>query len=71
MTESRIALWERLMAIGLVPDTMLRVGVRSALRRRLRQLHKESLGRPMDSDHDAPIAVETATANEQHYEVPT
>ena len=59
------------MAIGLVPDTMLRVGVRSALRRRLRQLHKESLGRPMDSDHDSPIAVETATANEQHYEVPT
>jgi cyclopropane-fatty-acyl-phospholipid synthase len=71
---SRLA---RVAESGLVPDALLRVGIRELLAARLAQ---EDAG---DGEHNlerklvlierlrrSPIAVETASANAQHYEVP-
>jgi cyclopropane-fatty-acyl-phospholipid synthase len=62
---------------GLVPDTLIRAGIRRLLRERLR---KEDCGdrlsqrfavqRMLSVMRESPIAVDTDRANEQHYEVP-
>ena len=70
MAEER-AWFERLAARGLAPDGLLRVGVRLALRRRLRSLDLTDVRRPAQQQQDGPVAVETEAANRQHYEVPT
>ena len=55
----------------MVPDALLRLGVRIALRRRLRGLERaDSPERPPGLRY-GPVAVETEAANRQHYEVPT
>jgi cyclopropane-fatty-acyl-phospholipid synthase len=61
----------------LVPDSLIRIGIRRLLRQRLRDETKASP--EMQQSHlmqfiqqlkKGPIAIETATANAQHYEVP-
>lgn len=61
-----------------VPDFLIRSRIRSLLRKRLKDERKESaaaqqqhLMELIDTLRNAPIAIATAEANEQHYEVPT
>ena len=62
---------------GLLPDVVLRIGIRALLRERLRELESASCEPAMER-HQAflaearisPIAVETDAANRQHYELP-
>lgn len=62
---------------GLIPDFILRAGIRHLLAKRLREEDRESLELQQESLRGfiaslraCPIAVETKAANEQHYEVP-
>jgi len=69
---------DNLMARGLLPDWLIRQGIRRLLRARLREQ-----GRGSDAERArarlafieelkaSPIAIETDAANEQHYQVPT
>ncbi|NQW04981.1 MAG: class I SAM-dependent methyltransferase [Acidobacteria bacterium] len=74
----RDAAWyESLVDRDLVPDWILRVGIRRLLRARLREEDRGSLEtqRTHLLEHVArlkasPIAIQTAAANQQHYEVP-
>ncbi|MGE3175801.1 MAG: cyclopropane-fatty-acyl-phospholipid synthase family protein [Planctomycetota bacterium] len=68
---------ERLLERGLLPDPVVRFGIRALLRQRLRQQHtgdpeavQRDLMQHLDACDDGAIAVATAAANEQHYEVP-
>ena len=68
---------ERWLERGRLPDWLVRMGIRRLLRARLRDEHAhdaersaERLQRWLAECDRAPIAVETAAANEQHYEVP-
>lgn len=54
---------------GLVPDALLRLGIRRLLRERLRQLDSTSADGLAELRH-GPLASEPAAANAQHYEVP-
>jgi cyclopropane-fatty-acyl-phospholipid synthase len=65
------AWFERLAARRLAPDGLLRLGVRLALRRRLRRLERGAAPGRMQRSRGGAIAVETEAANRQHYEVPT
>jgi cyclopropane-fatty-acyl-phospholipid synthase len=65
------AWFERLAARRLAPDTLLRLGVRFALRRRLRSLDLAGGSNGVQRLPGGPVAVETEAANRQHYEVPT
>src|SRR5215831_6547603 len=62
---------------GLVPDVVIRSGIRRLLNRRLEQIHAGDAERHaadtqafIDAMDHAPIAPVPAKANEQHYEVP-
>ena len=57
---------------GLVPDALIRRGIRRLLRERLRQVHAapESDGALAARLREGPVAAGTAAANAQHYEVP-
>jgi len=62
----------------LVPDFLIRREIRKLLKQRLREENKgsieaqsEALQAFIEELRRSPIAVETAAANEQHYEVPT
>ncbi len=55
---------------GLVPDPLVRLGIRRLLRQRLRQLWSERTSALIESMRAAPIAVHAADANRQHYELP-
>jgi cyclopropane-fatty-acyl-phospholipid synthase len=67
----------RTLDTGIVPDGLVRFGIRRLLRRRLEELQEggvegqrqrfEQLVRTL---RESPIAVETDKANEQHYELP-
>ena len=69
---------DRLLEKNLLPDWLIRIGIRRLLRERLReenhgssetqQLHLLKL---VGELKQSPIAIETTAANEQHYEVPT
>jgi len=59
----------------LVPDVLVRAGIRNLLRRRLAEEARRSAGRDAVEDWvremtGSPIALATKDANEQHYEVP-
>lgn len=58
---------------GLLPDCLLRFGIRQRLRRKLKQLEAQprSAQNWIEALASTPLATETAAANEQHYEVPT
>ncbi|GAB2652369.1 SAM-dependent methyltransferase [Arenimonas aestuarii] len=62
---------------GLVPDALTRLGIRRLCAQRLREEGAHDLARAdarfrelLDELRRSPIAIETAAANEQHYEVP-
>jgi cyclopropane-fatty-acyl-phospholipid synthase len=69
---------DSLLEKNLLPDWLIRIGIRRLLRGRLReenqggaeaqQLHLLKLVAEL---RQSPIAIETKAANEQHYEVPT
>src|SRR5262245_7924665 len=71
-------LTDALLSRNLVPDAIIRQGIRSLLRQRLRE---EDAGSPearqrrimdlVDQLKKSPIAIDTQAANEQHYTVPT
>ncbi len=69
---------DSLLERNLLPDPLLRFGIRRLLAQRLREEDKGSaeaqrahLQALIEELRRSPIAIETAAANEQHYEVPT
>lgn len=66
--------YEPLLAHGLLPDALLRAGIRGQLRARLRQQRAagdEADGAFMRRLRSGPIAHHPDAANRQHYEVPS
>ncbi len=68
----------RLLERDLVPDFLIRRRIRSLLAQRLREEDAGDEEKQRQRLHDfiarlesSPVAIETAAANEQHYEVPT
>jgi hypothetical protein len=66
-----------LIQVGVVPDFVIRWGIRLQLRNHLKLLASEDCETELrrktaivETLRDMPIAVETTAANEQHYEVP-
>ncbi|MDX1823225.1 MAG: cyclopropane-fatty-acyl-phospholipid synthase family protein [Thiohalomonadales bacterium] len=62
---------------GLLPDSIIRHGIRRLLRQRLQEIHAANPERMADDKHafiqhmqEAAIALQPHKANEQHYEVP-
>jgi cyclopropane-fatty-acyl-phospholipid synthase len=69
---------DRLLERDVLPDTLLRFGIRRLLRQRLREERRDNVEAQLQALQSlvaqlraSPIAIETAAANEQHYEVPT
>jgi cyclopropane-fatty-acyl-phospholipid synthase len=69
---------DALLEKNLLPDWLIRIGIRRLLRERLREENKGGareqqihLLKLIAELKQSPIAVETKAANEQHYEVPT
>jgi cyclopropane-fatty-acyl-phospholipid synthase len=69
---------DTLIAKGLLPDWLIRVGIRRLLRERLREESKDSAeARAIAHESfvnelkSSPIAIDTEAANAQHYELPT
>ena len=67
-----------LLARQLLPDVAIRFGIRNLLAKKLREETKasaeeqgEALSAFIANLKSSPIAIKTAAANEQHYEVPT
>ena len=65
------------LALGLIPDVLVRAGIRRLLRQRLREEDRGSEAAQRDhleayvaALREAPIAVHARDANAQHYEVP-
>ncbi len=63
---------------GLVPDLVIRAGIRSLCRKRLQEEQAADVALAdlrfallLNQLRSSPIAIETQAANEQHYEVPT
>ena len=74
---SGAALISHVVDSGLVPDALVRAGIRRVLAGRLERIRQESSGdlardraRFAQARSHGPIAVETGAANAQHYEVP-
>jgi cyclopropane-fatty-acyl-phospholipid synthase len=72
------AYYESWLDRGLVPDWLIRVGIRQLLRDRLRQsetgdpaTNRAQLLAWVRECKSSPLAIHTADANVQHYEVPT
>jgi cyclopropane-fatty-acyl-phospholipid synthase len=70
--------YQPLLEKNLVPDFLIRQGIRNLLKQRLSYEKKENSEKQkqhlLDLVHElksSPIAVHTKAANEQHYEVPT
>ena len=62
---------------GMVPDRVVRLGIRRLLKARLAELHEDDAGAAaalteafVAAMRDAPIALVPEKANEQHYELP-
>ncbi len=66
---------DRLLEKNLLPDRLIRLGIRRLLRQRLREIYTEdsaaALAKFATDLRSRPIAVNTAESKEQHYEVPT
>jgi cyclopropane-fatty-acyl-phospholipid synthase len=67
----------RLLERGLLPDFLVRFGIRRLLRERLAEEHEDSseaqqrrLMKLIARLRQSPIAINTADANQQHYELP-
>ena len=70
--------YNSLLEKNKLPDPLIRAGIRKLLRQRLRDENKGDTERQQAHLMEliaelktSPIAVHTAAANEQHYEVPT
>ncbi|MBV8759497.1 MAG: class I SAM-dependent methyltransferase [Deltaproteobacteria bacterium] len=61
---------ERLVNSGLVPEPVLRAGIRAVCALRLREERRRDPRAFVESLRASDVAIETAAANEQHYEVP-
>jgi cyclopropane-fatty-acyl-phospholipid synthase len=75
--EASPSLSMRLLERGLLPDVVVRYGIRRLLRARLREedrggpdAQQQHLMRLIARLRQSPIAVNTAEANQQHYELP-
>ncbi|MBI1424992.1 MAG: methyltransferase domain-containing protein [Gammaproteobacteria bacterium] len=62
---------------GLIPDVVIRRGIRHLLKQRLREIHSADTEAMAQTQHEfieamtqAPVALVPEKANEQHYEVP-
>lgn len=55
---------------GLVPDSLIRLGIRRLLAERLAREQAQDLGKFIAELQASPVALHTAEANDQHYEVP-
>jgi cyclopropane-fatty-acyl-phospholipid synthase len=64
------AWYEPLLDRGLVPDPVIRLGVRQLLRRRLREENARDPEALIAQLRGSPVAINTPDANRQHYEVP-
>ena len=69
---------EQLLESNIVPDPLIRIGIRHLLAETLREkkcanveLQKAALHAHIEGLKASPIAIQTRDANEQHYEVPT
>ncbi|GAT31636.1 cyclopropane-fatty-acyl-phospholipid synthase [Terrimicrobium sacchariphilum] len=69
---------DSLLARDLLPDAAIRLGIRKLLARKLKEENlgdvekqQEAIGKFIADLDRSPIAIKTADANEQHYEVPT
>ncbi len=69
---------DALLAKGLLPDAVVRMGIRNLLAKKLREEDRggveeqqAALQAFVDELKASPIAIKTDAANEQHYEVPT
>jgi cyclopropane-fatty-acyl-phospholipid synthase len=69
---------DTLLARDVLPDAAIRLGIRQLLAKKLRDEDRGSVDANQQAImafvaelDDAPIAIQTADANEQHYEVPT
>ena len=67
-----------LLALGIVPDAIIRSGIRkrngSVLKEHVKdtpELQRQAVLRHVAGLRDSPVAINTPDANEQHYEVPT
>jgi cyclopropane-fatty-acyl-phospholipid synthase len=70
--------YDTLLEKNMVPDSLIRTGIRSLLKKRLQDENKgcteaqqNHFMKLVEELKSSPIAVNTAEANEQHYEVPT
>lgn len=68
---------ETLLEKDILPDAVIRMGIRRLLRERLREedagnpeRQRERLLQFVDDLRASPVAIETKAANEQHYEIP-
>lgn len=62
---------DRLLEGELLPDRVVRAGIRQILRQRLREeARRRRLASFVAELRESPIAINTAAANAQHYEVP-
>ena len=73
-----VSKWLELAEAGKIPDAVIRAGIRELLRKRLKdeqandpEAQQERHASLIEELKQSPIAIETGTANEQHYEVPT
>jgi cyclopropane-fatty-acyl-phospholipid synthase len=62
---------ERVVDSGLVPEQVLRAGIRAVCALRLREERRRDPHQLIAALRASELAVETAAANAQHYEVPT
>lgn len=70
--------YDSLLEKNKIPDFLIRIGIRKLLKQRLQQekkstveLQQAHLMKLIEELKNSPIAINTAEANEQHYEVPT
>ena len=69
---------DNLLTKNIIPDPLIRYGIRNLLKQRLNSERKNNAEEQqkhfmelVNYLNENPIAVNTADANEQHYEVPT
>ncbi|MDQ7948477.1 MAG: cyclopropane-fatty-acyl-phospholipid synthase family protein [Pedobacter sp.] len=70
--------YDKLLESNKIPDPIIRIGIRKLLKQRLADetlgdeaLQQEKLMALVQELKSSPIAIHTADANEQHYELPT
>jgi cyclopropane-fatty-acyl-phospholipid synthase len=70
--------YNSLLEKDLLPDFLIRYGIRQLVEQRLKdenkgetELQHQHLLNLLEELRNSPIAINTAEANEQHYEVPT